>query len=411
MAPYWKCVWLLPIICLLGCPASRRSPAVVAADAVPDSHAVRFVDAAAEAGIDFRHNNGARGKKYMPETVGSGVAFLDYDNDGWQDLLIVNSKNWPGDRPTRSTMHLYHNNGNGTFKDITKEAGLDIELYGMGVAVGDFDNDGYEDLFISTIGSDHLYRNTLGDAGRHGPVFQDVTARAGVQGTPQPGMELKWKWSASAAWVDYDKDGKLDLFVCQYVKWSPKLNPPCGHNGILGYCPPGNFEGSYCFLYHNEGGGRFRDVSKEMGIRTGSLGKSFGVVTADYNGDGWPDLVVTNDTWANYLFINDHGKRFVEQGAVSGVATGETGHFNAGMGVDTADWRNNGHFALAIGNFTGESLSLYETDSRPGDTVLFNNNAHQVGIAEPSLTYLTFGLCFFDYDLDGWQDLLRPMAT
>ena len=406
----WRALWstFSWLLVLCGCGHSRgaleTSEKQGAQPVAQQEGTVTFVEIARQAGIDFTHDNGAKGKKNMPETVGAGVAFLDYDNDGWQDILIMNSCHWPGDKGSRSTPHLYHNNRNGTFTDVTKEAGLDVEMYGMGVAAGDFDNDGYEDIYLTAIGPNHLLRNTLGDPNRKGPIFQDVTAQAGVTGIPMPGMELKWKWSASAAWLDYDKDGKLDLFVTQYVKWSPKLNPWCGHNGLRGYCPPGTFEGSYCTLYHNEGNGLFRDVSQEMGIRGGALGKAFGVVVADYNGDGWPDLVVTNDTWANYLFINDKGKRFVEQGAMSGIATGENGHLKAGMGIDTADWRNNGQFALLIGNFANESLSLLETDASAGDTPLFTDNAHTTGIAAPSLTYLTFGLFFFDYDLDGWQD-------
>ena len=439
-------LWLLcaatVLICLLFCSAcghqeirTQPLPSVkISAEEMP-----HFVEIARQSGIDFKHNNGARGKKYMPETVGSGVAFLDYDNDGWQDILIVNSSNWPEDKEKDhskqsgsvragrnimnpvdtarpDTLHLYHNNRNGTFTDVTREAGLDIEMYGMGVAIGDFDNDGYEDIYTTAIGANHLFRNTLGDKKRavssNDPnargkvsIFQDVTVSAGVPGVPMPGVEMKWKWSASAAWLDYDKDGKLDLFVCQYVKWSPALNKWCGHNGKRGYCPPGTYEGSYCTLYHNEGNGHFRDVSKEMGISKFALGKSFGIAVADYNGDGWPDIAVTNDTWANYLFINDHGKFFKDMGVEAGIATGESGHFKAGMGIDVADWRNDGRFALLTGNFAGESLSLLEQDSKSGKDLLYTDNAQPTGLAEPSLTFLTFGLFFFDYDLDGWQDI------
>jgi hypothetical protein len=378
-------------------PSSNRLPAV-------NSH-VRFTDIARQAGIEVRHHTGAFGKKYMPETVGSGVAFLDYDNDGWQDLLIVDSTDWPEHRTAGSahnTLRLYHNNRNGTFTDVTKAAGLDIEIYGMGVAVGDYDNDGYEDIYVTSIGPNHLFRNTLGDPNRNGPIFRDVTEQAGVQGVPYPGTELKWKWSTSAAWFDYDNDGKLDLFVCQYVQWSPSRDRYCGHYGVRGYCPPDIYEPSYCTLYHNEGGGRFRDVSDEMGIRSPhARGKSFGVAIGDFNDDGWPDIAVSNDTWPNFLFINDHGKRFVERGVESGIALSENGKAKAGMGIDAADWNNDGHLGLAIGNFTGESISLLENQGE----MLFSDQSHPEGIAEPSLLFLTFGLFFADVDLDGRQDL------
>jgi hypothetical protein len=237
---------LLVTLSLIGCgpkPGAPTAPgtadltktSAVSASANP----VTFTEIASQAGIAFQHNNGAAGKKNMPETVGSGVAFVDYDNDGFQDILLVDSMNWPGDKPRHDTLHLYHNKGNGTFEDVTHAAGLDIEIYGMGVSVGDFDNDGFEDLFITSIGPNHLFRNMLGDPKRGtGPLFQDVTTQAGVAGVPMPGMEMKWKWSASSAWLDYDKDGKLDLFVTQYVKWSPDHNMWCGHNGVRGYCPP-----------------------------------------------------------------------------------------------------------------------------------------------------------------------------
>lgn len=397
---------LLALLSVCGCsrPATDISKTVPkGVDDGANGNAVTFTEIAQQAGVTFVHNNGAAGKKYMPETVGSGVAFLDYDNDGYQDLLLVNSKNWPGDAGRRSTLHLYHNNGNGTFTDVTHAAGLDIEIYGMGVAAGDLDNDGYEDLFITAIGPNHLFRNTLGDRNRRPgqPIFQDITRTAGLQGVPMPGVDIKWKWSASAAWFDYDRDGKLDLFVTQYVKWSPEHNMWCGHNGVRGYCPPKTYEGSYNTLYHNEGNGHFRDVSAEMGIRSGPVGKSFGIAIADYNGDGWPDIAISNDTWANFLLINEGGKHFTDHGIDSGIAASEDGHFKAGMGIDTADWRNSGEFSLALGNFSSEGLSLFDKDSG----ILFSDHSHTAGLSEPSLLYLTFGLFFFDYDLDGWQDL------
>jgi hypothetical protein len=374
-----------------------QGPAAPAA-AIP----VTFTEIAAQAGIDFHHNNGAAGKKNMPETVGSGVAFLDYDNDGWQDVLLINSTHWPGDKPKGGTTRLYRNTG-GKFSDVTKEAGLALELYGMGAAVGDYDNDGFEDIFVSAVGPNRLYRNTLGDGGRKAgePVFKDVTAAAGVRGAPMPDTSLQWKWSATAVWLDYDKDGKLDLFVTQYVRWSPDKNMWCGHNGVRGYCPPRTYPGSYCTLYRNEGGGRFKDVSAETGIASGPVGKSFGVAVADYNQDGWPDIAVANDTWANFLYINDGGKRFIDRGVESGIAASSDGHFKAGMGIDAADWRNNGKFSLLIGNFTSEGLSLLDNEQ----DVLFTDVSHEAGVHEPSLLFLTFGLFFFDYDLDGWQDI------
>jgi hypothetical protein len=380
--------------------------------APPSSAPIHFTEIAEKAGIPFQHHNGARGKKYMPETVGSGVAFLDYDDDGWQDILIVNSTDWPENHTAasrRNTPHLYHNNRDGTFTDVTHAAGLDVEMYGMGAAVGDFDNDGYEDIYLTGIGPNHLFHNTLGNRSvsptpytpHPAPYFEDVTAKAGVAGVPYPGTELKWKWSASAAWLDYDRDGRLDLFVCQYVQWSPATDHWCGHYGVRGYCPPGTYEPSYCTLYHNEGSGHFRDVSAETGIRSPrTRGKSFGVAVTDFNGDGWPDIAVSNDTWANFLFLNERGKRFSERAVESGIALGENGKARAGMGIDAADWLNNGHFGLLIGNFSGESLSLYRNDG----PMLFTDQAHPSGLAAPSLLSLTFGLFFFDCDLDGWQD-------
>jgi len=356
---------------------------------------VRFTDIAAQAGIDFRHNSGARGRKYMPETVGSGCALLDFDRDGWLDLFFVNSCDWPGAAGARSYPALYRNDGDGTFSDVTEQAGLRRQTYGMGAAVGDYDNDGWPDLYLTCIGPNILYRNQ--GNGR----FADVTAKAGVAGGPvQPGG-LRWKWSASAAWLDYDEDGRLDLYVGNYVRWTPATDVACRtKDGRKAYCPPDSYEGVPSLLYRNEGGGRFRDVSRESGIGL-AVGKSFGVAVADYNGDGWLDLAVANDTSPNFLFLNREGKRFEERGIEAGIALGMNGAPKAGMGIDAADWKNDGRFGLVIGNFSEECLSLFENDGG----AVFTDTTYPMGLGEPSLTSLTFGLFFFDYDLDGRQDV------
>lgn len=352
--------------------------------------------------MEFRHVNGARGRKYMPETMGSGVAFLDYDNDGWQDLLCVNSTRWPGDAGPAATPRLFHNDRNGRFTDVTARSGLDREIYGMGAAIGDFDNDGYDDVYLTAVGPNRLFRNTLGDAGSGGhPLFRDVTQLAGLAGATKV---LPWNWSTSAAWLDYDRDGKLDLFVCSYVRWSPGKDVPCIRpDGLKEYCTPVQYTGLPCVLYRNEGGGKFRDVSAQTGIRSGSAeGKSLGVAVADFNSDGWPDIAVANDTRPNFLFLNQGGRRFEEQGLESGIGVPETGKSRAGMGIDAADWENRGRFGLLVGNFSGEALSLFRNDGQ----AFFTDEAHPRGMAEPSLLFLTFGLFFFDYDLDGWLDAL-----
>jgi len=357
---------------------------------------VRFTEVTREAGIDFTHVNGARGRKLMPETVGSGLVFFDYDNDGNLDLLVMNGRSWPGDpHPVTSTPRLYRNVGGGRFEDVTKAAGLNVSLYGMGVAAGDYDNDGWQDLYLTAVGPNHLFHN------EGGKRFVDVTKQARVVGVPLPGTKMEHKWSSGAAWLDYDKDGRLDLFVCQYVKWNPGIDPYCGHNGIRGYCPPDNFEGARCTLFHNDGNGRFRDVSKETGLLDGPVGKSFGIGVADFNGDGWPDIAVSNDTWANFLFVNQNGKRFVEKGLESGIAFSEGGSARAGMGIDVADYRNDGRLGIVIGNFANEGLSLFD----PSEEMLFTDQAQARRITAPSLLNVTFATFFFDYDLDGWPDI------
>lgn len=379
---------------------AATTAAVSTGDAAANTLPVRFTDITREAGIDFVHVNGARGRKLMPETVGSGLAFFDYDNDGHLDLLVMNGRSWPGDpKPIKSTPRLYRNTGGGgRFEDVTEAMGLDVSLYGMGVAVGDFDNDGDQDVYLTAVGPNYLFRN------ENGKRFTNITAQAGVIGVPLPGTKMEHKWSSSAAWIDYDKDGRLDLFVCQYVKWSPDLDPFCGHNNVRGYCPPGNFEGARCTLFRNEGNGRFRDVSREIGLLDGAVGKSFGIAFADFNGDGWMDFVVANDTWANFLFLNENGKRLVEKGIESGIAFAEDGHAKAGMGIDIADYRNSGRFGVVIGNFINEGLSLFESEGDE-NAVFFTDQAQVRGVATPTLLNVTFATFFFDYDNDGWQDL------
>jgi enediyne biosynthesis protein E4 len=387
---------LLSCLCLAGCLPGKQKG--TSSDSPKALQPIVFTNIAKDAGVDFQHVNGGRGRKLMPETVGSGLAFFDYDNDGKVDLLVMNSTTWPGDpKPIKTTPKLYHNLGEGKFEDVTEKLGLGVTLYGMGVAVGDYDNDGFTDLYLTAVGPNYLFHNEGGKG------FRNVTAVSGTVGVPLPGTKLEHKWSSSSAFFDYDNDGKLDLFVCQYVKWSPQIDPYCGKNGIRGYCPPGNFEGARCTLFHNQGGGVFKDVSKEAGILDGAVGKSFGIAIADYNSDGWLDIAVANDTWANFLFMNEGGKRFTDKGVESGIAFSMSGKAKAGMGIDVGDFRNNGQFGMVIGNFAEEGLSLFEPMA--GAAGMFEEKGQPMGVVAPSLSSVTFAIFFFDYNLDGWQDI------
>jgi hypothetical protein len=385
--------------------------------------AVRFADITEAAGIRFRHCNGAIGKKLLPETMGSGVAFLDYDGDGRQDLLFINSCSWPGQEDTQRpapTLALYRNKGDGTFEDVTASAGLAVTMYGMGVTVGDYDNDGWPDVFITGVGGNHLFHNESGPAGKR--RFVDVTLAAGVgkpggwpvgKGSDFLKQETPLSFSSSAAFFDYDGDGRLDLFVCNYVVWSPAFD--LGHDyqlaGVRTYGPPRGFAGTHCFLYRNLGSGRFADVSVEAGIRVadaeaGPVGKALGVITCDLDDDGWPDIVVANDGVRNFLFRNESdgqgGRRFAEIGVSRGVAYGD-GSARAGMGIDWGEYRP-GHPAVLIGNFADEPDFLLRRDDAP--ELLFSDVAPLEGIATPSSAVLKFGVFFFDYDLDGRLDVL-----
>ena len=361
---------------------------------------VRFTDITAAAGIDFVHVNGRYGEKLMPETIGSGAAFIDYDNDGDQDLLLVNSSEWPGhEQGSQATLALYRNDGSGRFEDVTRASGLAIHCYGMGVAVGDYDNDGWTDLYITTLGSNHLLHNA-------GGRFSDVTASAGVAG-------LDDDWSTVAAFIDYDNDGDLDLFVGNYVLWSRKINLEIDFQVTgLGraYGAPNHFTGAANRLYRNEGDGSFSDVSHTAGIVitdpvTGlPEGKTLGVAPVDYDGDGWLDLFVANDTDRNFLYHNLGNGRFEEVGSLEGIAYDRNGKSTSAMGIDAAWFRNDAELGVGIGNFANEMSSLFVTAEGAAP---FADEAILEGFGPASRLALTFGLFFFDYDLDGRQDLFQ----
>jgi hypothetical protein len=358
----------------------------VLAAAAPAGAPLTFTDVTQAAGIHFRHNSGAFGKKYLPETLGSGCVFVDVDNDGWQDIFLVNSKNWPGRPGAPSYPALYRNNHNGTFTDITRQAGLAVEMYGMGVSAGDYDNDGNVDLYVTAVGPNHLFRN-LGN-GR----FEDVTARAGVA---DPGF------STSAMWFDYDKDGRLDLVVAHYVNWTLEKDLHCSLDGkTKSYCTPELYKGESATLYHNRGNGTFENVTRKAGLFD-PTSKSLGLVMLDYDADGWMDLFVANDTQPNKLYRNKKDGTFEDVGTTAGVAFSDSGAARAGMGADAADFDGSGRPSLVIGNFSNEMIALYANQGNG----LFIDEAPSNAIGKGSLLTLTFACFFFDVDLDGLPDV------
>lgn len=383
----------------LAAPVARQIDAVE----IPET---KFIDVTDSAGITFVHRSGAYGDKLLPETMGGGAAFLDYDNDGRQDLLFVNCTDWPwrqvpGAAPT---MALYHNEGNGRFRDATAGAGLNVSFYGMGVAAGDYDNDGDVDLFLSAVGRNHLFQNQ-GDG-----TFRDVTAQAGVGGSPE-------EWSTSCAWLDYNNDGFLDLFVCNYVRWSKEIDLEVGYKLVgvgRAYGQPMNFEGAFPYLYRNDGNGEFTDVSVQSGLQVKNpatgvpAAKSLGVAPVDVDNDGWIDLVVANDTVPNFVFHNQRDGTFRDIGALSGVAYDSNGQTRGAMGIDAGCFRNDAALGIVIGNFANEMTALYVAQKTPAGRALplFTDEAITEGIGPASRLLLKFGVFFFDYDLDGRLDVL-----
>ena len=348
---------------------------------------IRFEDITRQAGIHFIHNNGAFGKMWLPEALGSGVAFIDYNNDGWPDILLINGKDWPDHGARRTYMALYRNNRNGTFTDITRQAGLDVEMYGLGVAVGDYNNDGCDDIFVTALGQNHLFRNNCNG------TFTDVTKQAGLWGPEE--------FSTSAAWIDYDRDGRLDLLVANYVQWSPQTDIYCTLDGrTKSYCTPQSYKGASLRLWHNNGNGTFTDVTKQAGLYD-PTSKSLGITVLDANNDGWPDIFVSNDSEPNKLYINNHNGTFTERAVMSGVGFSEDGVARAGMGVAASDYDHSGYSSILVSNFSNQMLALYHNEGNG----LFVDEAPHSEIGHSSLLTLGFGCFFFDYDNDGWPDV------
>ena len=358
---------------------------LIAASVLPAQ--VKFTDITAASGVKFTHNSGRAGKKFLPETLGSGGAFFDADGDGWQDIVLVNSKDWTP-KPGRKSLHaLLKNNKNGTFTNVTAASGLDVEMYGMGVAVADYDNDGRDDVYITALEGDRLFHN------EGNFKFKDVTKTAGISNA---------NFATSAAWVDYDKDGLVDLVVANYVQWNVKGDLWCSLDGqTKSYCTPESYKGTQSKLYKNLGGGRFGDVTDKAGLGDRNS-KSLGITIIDYNSDSYPDIFIANDTQPNKLYRNNKNGTFTEDGMAAGVSFGEDGVARGAMGADSGDYDRSGRPHLLVGNFSNQMLGLYHNEGKG----LFVDEAPQSAVGRASLLMLAFGVFFFDYDFDGYLDIL-----
>lgn len=422
----WMRVFALLVLgSIAGCASKPPTPSAgenQTAGADQATARVEFTDITLSSGLKFQHNNGAFGLKFMPETMGSGVTFIDYNSDGYQDIFLVNGRDWTvaeikafrngngrarrelhpliaAHRPAsrRTTGALYRNNGDGTFLDVTHSAGLDIEMQGMGACVGDYDNDGLADLYITAYGRNYLFQNT--GNGR----FREVAKSAGV---------IDGGWSTGAAWLDYDRDGRLDLFVCHYLHWRPAIDHYQGRPGLKMYSAPEYYEGDFCRLYRNSGGGRFTDVSVRAGVRppgngaaatpSGLVTKGLALAISDYNNDLWPDIVVASDKEPNLLFRNNRNGTFDEASDEAGVAVSDRGMARAGMGVDAADIDHSNRESLVITNFSSEMLGLYHNKGNG----LFADIAPGSEVGKVSFPFLGFGCIFTDINNDGWPDIM-----
>jgi enediyne biosynthesis protein E4 len=347
--------------------------------------ALQFVEATMPAGLKFVHNSGRAGKKFLPETMGSGGAFVDLNGDGWLDIVLINGRDWTA-KGRRSFSAIYKNSGNGTFTDVTVASGFDVEMYGMGIAAGDYDNDGRDDLYVTTLEGDRLFHN------EGNFKFRDVTKASGI---------VNAHFGTSAAWLDYDRDGKLDVFVANYVQWTAATDVYCSLDGTnKSYCTPESYKGTASKLFHNLGAGKFEDVTARAGVGD-PTSKSLGIAVLDYDGDGWPDIFVANDTQPNKLYRNNGNGTFTEKGVASGVAFSEDGVARGAMGADAADYDRSGRPHLLVGNFANQMLALYRNEGNG----LFVDEAPSSTVGRASLLSLAFGVFFFDYDLDGQQDI------
>ena len=381
-----------PLVLALAAVLSLPALSLLFAGANAPSPGIQFVDSTKKADIHFVHHSGLTGKKFLPETLGSGCAFVDIDGDGWPDILLINGKDFPEAKNSKahSTARyypaLYRNNHNGTFTDVTHRSGLDIQMYGMGVSVADYDNDGLPDIYITALDGDHLFHNEGHDH------FKDVTAASGIHNA---------NFGTSAAWFDYDRDGKADLFVANYVNWKPQNDLWCSLDGTTkSYCTPESYKGTSCKLYHNLGNGKFEDVTDKAGLGDKNS-KSLGIVVFDYNNDGWPDLFVSNDTQPSKLYKNNGNGTFTDVGMQAGVAYGEDGVARGAMGADAGDYDRSGRSSLLVGNFSNQMIGLYHNEGKG----FFLDEAPSSTIGKSSLLSLTFGAFFFDYNLDGLPDI------